>query len=94
MTAKREKYPPLKQWQLEVVKSHETRRRLLNGTPYDQAKYLFMTFNRIDEETFDADRKRYEETAEFKRLHLGRKFAAALMGLADSVGRLFRGRQA
>lgn len=89
---KREKYPPLKPWQKEVVKKHETRNRLSNGTPFDRAKYRFMKRNDISEEMFESDVRRFEKTLDFQSLLLHKKLFAAFAGAAEAIRRVLNGR--
>lgn len=86
---KREKYPPLKPWQLEVVKKHETRRRLLNGSPFDVAKYWFMKIHDLNEKEFDDGAQQYIKTFGFNILLIRQNMIAGLNDFANYLRRIF-----
>lgn len=79
---KRKKYPPLKPWQLEVVKKHETRNRLLKGSSHDRAKYWYMMTERISEEEFDRDKERIMKTVEYRGMFFRQEVSKFVTGLA------------
>ncbi|GKV70263.1 hypothetical protein NCCP2716_27610 [Sporosarcina sp. NCCP-2716] len=84
---KREKYPPLKPWQQAVVKKHQMRDRLTNGTPYDQAKYAYMTCRDMSEEEFDKNSEQVGCTSEFQRILFRRKFIRSVNDFAESLAK-------
>ena len=90
---KREKHPPLKTWQLEVVKKHETRRRLLNGSPFDRAKYWFIQMNKISEEEFDLHEREFTKTFYFQKLRLREGLIDGINEFANAVRGIFNGGQ-
>ncbi|ARK23291.1 hypothetical protein SporoP37_00355 [Sporosarcina sp. P37] len=81
---KREKYPPLKPWQLEVVKKHETRNRLLKGSSHDRAKYWYMMTRQINEKKFDKDAEEIKKTAEYKRMFFRQEISKFFAGFVKN----------
>lgn len=68
---KREKIPPLKPWQQEIVKKHEYQRWLReNGDPHQRAKIHFIEAHKMNEKTFDEFSDQLEKTEHFKALKL------------------------
>lgn len=88
---KREKNPPLKPWQLEVVKKHEVRNRLLKGSSYDRAKYWYMMTQQISEEEFDRDAERIMKTVEFRGMLFRQELSTMIAGWATSIRGIFSG---
>lgn len=68
---KRDKFPPLKPHQKDIVQKHAYRKWLKeNGTPYDKSKYEFIQKYSLRETDFDEHKERLESFLDFKVMML------------------------